>query len=228
MIRSRSLLSISLLIAFTLFIFFMSEFIRHQLAEYELNSIFISFCTGFILFVPLVSLILHPMIFVSEENKKLRTVKTLLANIGLVFVVQFLFFIIWITDAIAVYSIYVDQTSFLAKAFNITSENRSDLSVEFYWFNLILAWVFALLSLVVGLMPCLIARIKNKGVVDNFVASFKFARRNKVIFLFSSFLIVLSVVFPLLYLNFLFIPLFPLILTLVIVKLGKYYLKQND
>ncbi|WP_206485421.1 hypothetical protein [Thalassotalea sp. G2M2-11] len=206
-------------------IFAIAEYIRVLLASYEMNSMFVSFCAGFILFIPLVSLLLHPVILVAPENRVLRTKSSLLANIGIVFVVQVLFFLIWITDAIAMYSIYVDQTSFLAKAFNITSENTANLSTEFFVFNLFLAWFFALLSLVIGLLPCLIARLKNQGVVGNFMASFSYAKQYKKRFSGYSLLIAASVILPLLYVKWLFIFSFPVVLALVIVQLGKQYLQ---
>ena len=116
-------------------------------------------------------------------DKELQTTSyfaVLIKNVGLVSLVQGLFFLIWMTDAIAVYSIYVDQDSFLAKAFNINRDNNVDFSSEFFLFNLFLGWLFSLLSLVLGVMPCLIARIDNNGVIKNFVTSFVIAKHHKV------------------------------------------------
>jgi len=223
----RHVISYGLLFIATCIIFAISEGIRSYLISYELNAMFISFCAGFILFIPLVSLVLHPIMLVDPENHELRKKSTLLANIGIVFVVQVLFFLIWMTDAIALYSIYVDQNSFLAKAFNISSESRTNLSTEFYWFNLFLAWFFALLSIVIGLFPCLIARIKNNGVVGNFMASFSYAKRNKLLFSSYAIVIALAVVFPLLYAKYLFLLAFPVVLSILIVHLGKSYITSH-
>lgn len=223
----RHIISYSLLFLTTCLIFLISEVVRSYLIEYELNAMFISFCAGFILFIPLVSLVLHPIILVDPENHELRNKSTMLANIGIVFVVQVLFFLIWMTDAVALYSIYVDQTSFLAKAFNISGENKANLSNEFYWFNLFLAWFFALLSIVIGLFPCLIARIKNNGVLGNFMASFSYAKRNKLLFSSYALLFVSAVVFPLLYSKYIFLVSFPVVLSILIVHLGKGYISSQ-
>ncbi|NMP32710.1 hypothetical protein HII17_14200 [Thalassotalea sp. M1531] len=223
----RRVVSYGLLFIATFLIFAIAEGIRTLLDSYDLNAMFISFCAGFILFVPLVSLVLHPIILVDPENNKLRCKSTLMANIGLVFVVQVLFFLIWMTDAIALYSMYVDNSSFLAKAFNVSSESNSDLSVEFFWFNLLLAWLFALLSISIGLLPCLIARIKNRGTVGNFVASIGYAKANKLLFSCYSLIIALSVVIPLLYAKYLFLLAFPIALSLLIVAIGRGYLNSQ-
>jgi hypothetical protein len=127
------------------------------------------------------------------------------------------------TDAVAVYSIYVDQNSFLAKAFNITHDNHKNLTAPFYWVNLFLAWFFALLSLIIGVMPCLIARIDDKGVVKNFVAAFSFARRYKSKLALSALFIAAATVLPLLYNPYFFIVTFPAILTVVIFHLSQLY-----
>lgn len=214
-------MSYALLFLATLIIFSLSEVIRFYLNSYELNAMFISFCAGFILFIPLVSLVLHPIFFSKKNDYEPIKISEFLGNIGLIVVVQFLCFLIWMTDAITLYSLYVDQNSFLAKAFNIKSAGRFDLSVEFYWFNLLLAYCFALLSLVIGVLPCLISRIKNTGVVGNFVLAFVFAKYYKKKLLFYSLLFDLSIVLPLLYLNYLFLVLFPLILLIVFAKLNQ-------
>ena len=189
---------------------------------------FISFCAGFILFIPLVSLLLHPVILVDPKNQPLRCKSTLLGNIGLAFVVQVLFFLIWMTDAIALYSMYVDNTSFLAKMFNIASSTEGDLSTEFYWFNILLAWLFALLSLTIGLLPCLIARIKNISIVGNFVASMAYAKQNKGLFSCYALVIALSVVMPLLYAKYLFLLVFPVTLLLVVRSVGQGYINSQQ
>jgi len=223
----RSLLSYGLLFVATCLIFFVSEAIRNLLIAYELQAMFLSFCAGFILFVPLVSLVLHPIILVDPPNNKLRCKSTLMANIGLVFVVQVLFFLIWMTDAIALYSMYVDNTSFLAKAFNVSGSNTTDLSTEFFWFNLFLAWLFALLSISIGLLPILMARINNKGTVGNFVASLSYVKRNKLLFTFYALVISLSVIMPLLHFKYLFLVLFPVSLACVLINVGQSYLKSD-
>lgn len=217
------LTSYGLLLLSTIGIFLIAQTIQFYLGEYDLNSMFISFCVGFILFTPLISLVLHPLLFSKKTLQHRSPFATMLKNIGLVMLVQCLFFLIWMTDAIAVYSIYVDQDSFLAKAFNITNENRTDLSSQFYWGNLLLAWFFALLSLVIGVLPCLIAQLNNKGVVKNFVAAYSFAKHNKLRFLSYSCIIALATVLPLLYTQYLFLVSFPLAFTLVFSHLFYYY-----
>lgn len=216
-------ISFALLLFSTLIIFSLSEVIRLYLNSYELNSMYISFCAGFILFTPLVSLVLHPLFFSKNNGYETIKLSAFLGNIGLVTIVQCLCFLIWMTDAIALYSMYVDQNSFLAKTFNIKSAGRFDLSVEFYWFNLILAYFFALLSLVIGVLPCLISRIQNKGVVGNFVSAFVFAKQYKKQLLGFSLLLVISVVTTLLYLSYLFLVFFPLVLLIIFAKLKADY-----
>lgn len=205
-------ISYALLLLATLVIFTLAEVIRFYLASYNLQNMFISFCAGFILFIPLVSLVLHPLYSHNTKDDDTIKLSSFLGNVALVVVVQSLCFLIWMTDAIALYSLYVDQNSFLAKAFNITAESRADLSVEFYWFNLALAWFFALFSLVAGVLPCLFSRTENKGVVGNFVLGFSFAKHHKKLLLLSSLAIALSVVLPLLYAKFLFLISFPTVL----------------
>lgn len=126
-----------------------------------------------------------------------------------------------------VYSLYVDQNSFLAKSFNIVSEKQGNLSVEYYWANLFLAWFFALLSLVLGVMPCLIARINNKGVVNNFVTSFAFFKQFKVPFSFVALCLAISVIIPLLYLKYLFLFSFPFVLTGVFLYLSRLFVSNK-
>jgi hypothetical protein len=220
-ILNSKIVSIGLLIFSTISIFVIAEVIRFYLNAYELNSMFISFCAGFILFVPLVSLVLHPLML-SMFGEKLKR-SSIWANVGLVVVVQMLFFLIWMTDAIAVYSIYVDQTSFLAKALNITSENRADLSGEYYWANLLLAWIFAYLSLVIGVLPCLIARINPQGIVGNVVSAFSYMKPRKLFFLVLSLAISMSVVLPLLYIPYGFLITFPVIFACCFIYLAQRY-----
>ncbi len=217
------IVSYALLLFSTLLIYSIAQAINMLLQNYELSSMYISFCAGFILFTPLVSLILHPLVFIEKPSQARSQFSILMANFGLVFVVQCLFFLIWITDAIVVYSLYVDQNSFLAKTFNITSESHGNLGLEFFWANLVLAWFFALLSLVLGVMPCLIARIDNNGVVNNFVASFTFARKFKAQFAIAALCIAVAVVIPLLYLKYLFLVSFPIALTYVFLFLSRLY-----
>jgi len=205
-------------------IFFISEVIRTMLVSYELETMYVSFCAGFILFIPLVSLILHPLVFSKENQGYQFHLSAFLKNIGLVLIIQFVFFIIWMTDAIAIYSIYVDQTSFLAKIFNINTENRTDFSQQFYWANLILACFFALISLIVGVLPCLIARINNKGIVNNFVTAFSFAKNNKKTLMMYAVLLAISVVLPLLYVSYLFLITFPISLKIVFFQLSSQFL----
>lgn len=214
----------TLLLFATLVIYAIAQGITILLKNYELSSMYISFCAGFILFTPLVSLVLHPLVFANKGNSARSQLSILMANFALVLVIQCLFFLIWITDAIVVYSLYVDQNSFLAKSFNIVSENKSNLSMEFYWANIVLAWFFAWLSLILGVTPCLIARIDNKGVVNNFVASFAYAKQNKMPLLIASFCIAMGVVLPLLYFKYLFLVSFPLVLITVFLYLSRSFL----
>ncbi|MDO6445942.1 hypothetical protein Q4493_09175 [Colwellia sp. 1_MG-2023] len=211
----------SLLAFATLIIFVIAQSINFYLNQYELSAMYISFCAGFILFIPLVSLILHPVIYNGENDHENSSLSVLFANAGLVLVIQILFFLIWMTDAVALYSIYVDQNSFLAKAFNIKSENQSDLSAHFYWMNIFLAWLFAWLSLIIGVIPCLIARIDNQGVVKNFVASFSFFKRFKLTVFLSALLIALTTVLSLLYFHYVFLLSFPVTLTVIALHLSQ-------
>jgi len=208
----------------SLVIFFISQIIQFYLGTYEFTTMYISFCAGFILFIPLVSLVLHPLILNKEGKRETFHFSDLLANIGLVCVVQFLCFLIWITDAVALYSIYVDQNSFLTKVFDIKTQARGDMTFEFYCFNFALAWVFALLSMIVGILPCLIARLDNLGVVGNFVSAFSLAKRHKSMFCLYALLITSSVLLPLLYAKYLFLVFFPVILVWVFIRLNKTYL----
>lgn len=204
-----------LLFLATLLIFAIAQTIQFYLNYYDISSMYVSFCAGFILFIPLVTIVLHPLIFVETTNRTHSNFSVLIKNAGLVLLVQCLFFLIWMTDAIAVYSIYIDQNSFLAKAFNISRENSADLSVEFFWFNLFLAWFFSLLCLVLGVMPCLIARIDNNGVMKNFVAGFVFAKKYKAKFALAALTLALATIIPLLYLKYLFMISFPTIVIAV-------------
>jgi hypothetical protein len=212
----------------SLMIFFISQVIHYFLGEYDFTTMYISFCAGFILFIPLVSLVLHPLLINKEGKNETFQFKDLLANIGLVCVVQFLCFLIWITDAIALYSLYVDQNSFLAKAFDIQTQAKGDMTFEFYCFNFVLAWLFSLLSIVVGILPCMIARLDNFGVVGNFAAAFKLAKRNKAMFCLYALLIASSVLLTLLYAKYLFLVLFPVILVWVFIQLNKLYLLSSN
>lgn len=221
----NSLLSGFLLLLASIVIFAISQAIELLLESYELTSVYISFCAGFILFTPLVSLALHPLLSVNAELDNKIKAQGLIVNIGLVTVVQGLFFLIWMTDAIAIYSIYVDGNSFLAKAFNINSKKVEDFSQTFYWINILLAWLFSFLSLAIGLLPCLIARLKNLGVVGNFVSAVKFAKQYKLTLAIFSFCLALSVVMPLMYANSLFILMFPITLSLIFIALTKRYLQ---
>lgn len=222
--KRGKIVSFALLLFSTIVIYAIAQGITLLLNNYELSSMYISFCAGFILFTPLVSLVLHPLVFVEKSSDGRSQLSILMANFALVLVIQCLFFLIWITDAIVVYSLYVDQNSFLAKSFNIVSENKSNLSTEFYWANLVLGWFFAWLSLILGIMPCLIARVDNQGVVNNFVASFAYVKQNKVPLLIASFCIAMGVVLPLLYIKYLFLIVFPLVLITVFLYLSRSFL----
>jgi len=189
---------------------------------------YISFCAGFILFTPLVSLTLHPLLLSNSQGSNKIKRKGLLVNVGLVAVVQGLFFLIWMTDAIAIYSMYVDANSFLAKAFNINSESVANSSQSFYWLNLLLAWLFAFLSLMLGLIPCLIARVKNFGVVGNFVSAFKFVKLHKLSLVLYALCLALAVVMPLMYSKYLFIIVFPLMLIWVFIGIARRYLQYQN
>ena len=217
-----------LLFLFTLMIFFIAEVIREVLKTYELSSMFVSFCAGFILFIPLITLVLHPLSFNQKETNTPFHFSAFVANLGLVVVVQVVCFLIWMTDAIAVYSIYVDQSSFLAKTFNINAHNKADFSRHFYWANLFLAWFFACLTLVIGILPCIISRIKNTGVVSNFVIAFSFAKANKMRIVLYGLLLSISVVLPLLYSKYLFLNVFPVLLSLLFFQIVKEYLLFNS
>jgi len=224
LLSNDNLVSYALLFFASLVIFFISQVIQFYLNAYDFTVMYISFCAGFILFIPLVSLVLHPLLFNKEGTRENFYFNKLIKNISLVCVVQFLCFIIWITDAIALYSIYVDQNSFIAKAFNIQTQIKEDMTVEFYYFNFTLAWVFALLSIVIGIIPCLIARLDNLGVVGNFVAAFSFAKKKKRIVSLYALVIASSVLFTLLYAKYLFLILFPITLLWVFTRLNKTYL----
>ena len=207
-------------------IFSIAQVIEQLLIGYGLEAMYVSFCAGFILFTPLVSLALHPLLLsnIDELNKAKAT--SLIVNIGLVAIVQGLFFLIWMTDAIAVYSIYVDSQSFLANAFNINSVNVANFSQEFYWMNLLLAWLFSFLSITAGLLPCLIARVKNLGVVGNFVSAFTFAKKNKLTLARYAFYLAFSVIMSLMYAKYLFILLFPVTLTWIFITISRRYLQS--
>ena len=221
------MISYGLLFFATLMIFFISQIIHFYLGTYNLSTMYISFCAGFILFIPLVSLVLHPLLVNKAGKRETFHFSALLANIGLVCVVQFLCFLIWMTDAIALYSLYVDQHSFLAKVFDIKTQSRADMTFEFYCLNFILAWLFALLSMVVGVLPCLIARLDNYGVVGDFVAAFSFAKQHKSLMCFYALLIASSVLVPLLYGKYLFLVIFPSVLAWVFTRLNKKYLESS-
>lgn len=221
-------ISLGLLSVATVLIFAIAELIRNALNSYDIQSLYISFVAGFILFTPLVSLVLHPFAQRVDLSHSTSYVSTLMANIGLVVFVQFLFFLIWMTDAVALYSIYVDQTSFLAQAFNIQGENKGEFSEQFFVFNLVLAWLFSILSIVIGLVPCLIARIKNTGVIGNFVASFSFTKRNKGVIFGSALLLALAVLLPLLYAKYAFLMTFPVTLLWVFKNIARKYTQYSN
>ena len=221
---SENKMSYALLFFASLVIFFISQVIQFYLNAYDFTSMYISFCAGFILFIPLVSLVLHPLIFNREGKRETFHFSHLLSNIGLVCVIQFLCFLIWITDAIALYSLYVDQNSFLAKTFNIQTQVKGDMTFEFYCFNFALAWIFSFLSMVVGVLPCLIARLDNLGVVGNFVTSLSFAKKHKALLCLFALVISTSVLLSLLYAKYLFLVLFPVILVWIFTYLNKTYL----
>jgi len=224
LIPTDKLVSYALVFFASLVIFFISQVIQFYLNAYDFTTMYISFCAGFILFIPLVSIVLHPLLLNKEGTRENFNFGKLLKNIGLVCVVQLLCFLIWITDAVALYSIYVDQNSFLAKAFNIQTQIKEDMTFEFYCFNFVLAWGFAFLSIVIGIMPCFIARLENLGVVGNFVASFSFAKKNKRIISLYALFITSSVVLSLLYAKYLFLILFPISLLWVFTRLNRAYL----
>jgi hypothetical protein len=203
-LSGEKVVSYGLVFFASLVIFFISQVIQFYLSAYNLTMMYISFCAGFILFIPLVSLVLHPLLLNKEGKNETFHFSDLLANIGLVCVVQFLCFLIWMTDAIALYSLYVDQNSFLSKVFDIQTQTRGDMTFEFYIFNFVLAWLFALLSMIIGVLPCLIARLDNHGVVGDFVAAFSFAKKHKGLICFYALLIASSVLLPLLYGKYLF------------------------
>lgn len=226
-VTSNKFISYGLVFFATIVIFFISQVIQFYLAAYELDTMYISFCAGFILFIPLVSLVLHPLLLNKEGKQETFHFSTLLANIGLVCVVQFLCFLIWMTDAIALYSMYVDQNSFLAKVFDIQTQTRGDMTFEFYCFNFALAWLFALLSLVIGVLPCLIARLHNYGVVGDFVAAFSFAKKHKLAVGGYAMLTAVTVLLPLLYAKYLFLVIFPVVLVVIFTRLNKTYLQSE-
>lgn len=225
--KQARIISFSLLFVFTVLIFLIAQAIQTTLSAYDLNSMYISFCAGFILFVPLVSLTLHPWFFSLQRDCKPFQFSEFIVNLGLVVVVQLVCFLIWMTDAIAVYSIYVDQNSFLAKAFNINAQTKGGFSQHFYWANLLLAVIFSYLSIFIGILPCVIARIKSEGVVRNFVAAFSFVKRYKANIFLYSLLLALSVTLPLLYAKYLFLVTFPIALSFVFYQVSKRYLTVN-
>ncbi len=216
-----------LLLFSTLIIFAIAESIRTALTAYDIGSLFISFCAGFILFTPLISLVLHPFAvrLVDPQDKSHKA--TLLANIGLVLFVQLLFFLIWMTDAVALYSMYVDQSSFLAQAFNIQGGTKGEFSQAFLVFNLVLAWLFSLLSIVLGLIPCLVARIKNQGVVGNIAAGFSYAKSHLGAIAAYALVISIGVLAPLLYAKYLFLLTFPASQFWVFKRVAKGYLASQ-
>ncbi len=224
---SEKIVSYGLVFFAGLLIFCISQVIQFYLIAYNLTTMYISFCAGFILFIPLVSLVLHPMIVNKEGKRETFHFSALLANIGLVCVVQFLCFLIWMTDAIALYSLYVDQHSFLAKVFDIQTQKKGDMTFEFYCFNFVLAWLFALLSIVVGVLPCLIARLENYGVVGDFVTAFSFTKKHKAMMCFYALLIASSVLLPLLYGKYLFLVIFPSALVWIFTGSNKKYLQWS-
>lgn len=225
-LSSEKMVSFGLVFFASLAIFFISQVIQFYLGEYDLTTMYISFCAGFILFIPLVSLVLHPLLINKEGKSDTFHFSSLFANIGLVCVVQFLCFLIWMTDAIALYSLYVDQNSFLAKVFDIQTQARGDMTFEFYVFNFVLAWLFSLLSMVVGVLPCLIARLDNRGVVGDFVASFTFFKAHKGLMCLYALIIASSVLLTLLYAKYLFLILFPVSLIWVFIQLNNKYLQS--
>jgi len=220
----EKLVSYGLVFFSSLVIFFISQIIQFYLEAYDFTTMYISFCAGFILFIPLVSLVLHPLTLNKEGKRDTFHFSDLLANIALVCVVQFLCFLIWITDAVVLYSLYVDQNSFLVEAFDIQTQAKGDMTFEFYCFNFLLAWVFSLLSIFVGILPCLIARLDNLGIVGNFVAAFLFAKKQKRKLCLYALLITSSVLLPLLYAKYLFLVLFPVVLVSVFTRLNTAYL----
>lgn len=224
-LSGEEIVSYGLVFLASLVIFSISQVIQFYLNTYNLTTMYISFCAGFILFIPLVSLFLHPLLVNKEGNSETFHFSALLANIGLVCVVQLLCFLIWMTDAVALYSLYVDQDSFLAQVFDIKTQARGDMTFEFYSFNYILAWVFSLLSMIVGVLPCLIARLDNYGVVGDFVAAFSFSKKYKGLMCLYALLITFSVLLPLLYGKYLFLVVFPMTLTWVFVGINKKYLQ---
>ena len=66
--KNRMVSGLLLMVA-SLLIFTIAQTIETLLIEYELSSMYISFCAGFILFIPLVSLVLHPLLFNDVEDK---------------------------------------------------------------------------------------------------------------------------------------------------------------
>lgn len=217
-----------LLLLATLMIFGIAQTIEFYLSLYDIDAMYVSFCAGFILFFPLVVLVLHPLVSIEKSSDSQSHFTVLMKNAGLVLLVQSLFFLIWITDAIALYSIYVDQNSFLAKAFNISRDNSVDLTKEFFWFNMLLAWLFSFLSLVMGMMPCLIARINNQGIVKNFVAGFVFAKKYKGKFALAALFIAMSVVLSLLYVKYLFVIVFPVVVAFLFLYFSNLLLINVD
>ena len=223
-VSAEKTVSYGLVFFASLVIFFISQVIQSYLSAYNLSLMYISFTAGFILFIPLVSLVLHPLLVNRAGQRETFHIRALLANIGLICVVQFLCFLIWITDAITLYSLYVDQNSFLAKVFAIKTQARGDLTFEFYCFNFVLAWLFSLLSMIVGVLPCLIARLDNLGLVGDFVAAFSFAKSQLLLISLYALLIVSAVLLPLLYAKYLFVVVFPIVLVLIFTRLNKDYL----
>ncbi len=81
--------------------------------------------------------------------------------------------------------------------------------------------------MIVGVLPCLIARLDNYGVVGDFVAAFSFAKKHKGLMCLYALIIASSVLLPLLYGKYLFLVLFPTALIWIFVRLNKKYIQSS-
>ena len=79
--------------------------------------------------------------------------------------------------------------------------------------------------MVVGVLPCLIARLDNRGVVGDFVASFAFFKAHKALMCLYALIIASSVLLTLLYAKYFFLIVFPVSLVWVFIQLNKKYIQ---
>ena len=78
--------------------------------------------------------------------------------------------------------------------------------------------------MIVGVLPCLIARLDNLGLVGDFVAAFSFAKSQLLVISLYALLNVNAVLLLLLYAKYLFLLIFPVVLMVIFTRLNKDYL----